>query len=113
MKKNALIKGIIVLLVITLLAIGFSGCGTVIPCTTGTVYISTPNDDYWYSIYIDGALWGTTDGNGYMTLYNVPIGSHTFYAEATDCDWWSCWYGYAYPYIVCGVNNVPIYTYNY
>jgi hypothetical protein len=113
MKKNVLIKGILILLAIALLTIGFTGCGTIIPCTTGTVYIYTPNDSYWYEIYIDGNYWGTTDGNGNMTLYNVSTGYHTFYAEATDCDWWSCWYGYAYPTIICGVNNVAILTYSY
>jgi uncharacterized protein YceK len=113
MKKNVLMKGILLLLVIALLTIGLTGCGTIIPCNTGTVYISTPYDDFWYYIYIDGVYWGETDGSGYLTLYNVPIGNHTFYAEATDCNMLSCWYGYAYPYIVCGTNNVPIYTYWY
>ena len=46
-----------------------------------------------------------------MTLYGVPTGYHTFYAEATDCTWWSCIDGYAYPTIICGVNNVAIFTY--
>ena len=113
MKKNVLIKCILVLLIITLLTIGFTGCGTVIPCTTGTVAISTPYDSYWYDIYIDGNWWGTTDGNGNLILNNVPTGYHVFYAEATDCTMWGCWYGYAYPTIFCGYNNVPIYTYYY
>jgi len=112
MKKNVLTKGILVSLVITLLAIVFTGCVTIIPpCTTATVNITTPNDSYWYWIYIDGNYWGTTDWNGNMTLYGVPTGYHTFYAEATDCTWWSCIDGYAYPTIICGVNNVAIFTY--
>jgi hypothetical protein len=111
MKKNALIKGILVLLVIALLTMGFTGCGTVIPpaCTTATVSIDIQNDSYWYWIYIDGAYWGETDGYGNMTFYNVPIGTHTFYALATDY-----WYeGYAYNvYISCPALNyvvIPVY----
>ena len=113
MKKNVLIKGILLLVVVGLLAIGFTGCGGSIICTTGTVYITTPYDSYYYDIYIDGSYRGTTNSSGNITLYNIPIGSHTFYAEATDCGMFSCWYGYAYPNIFCGPNNVPIYTYLY
>jgi len=83
MKKNVLIKGILILVVISLLAIGFTGCGGVV-CTTATVNITTPNDSYWYYIYIDGTYWGTTNSSGNMTLYGVPTGYHTFYALSTD-----------------------------
>jgi len=108
MKKNILIKGILVLVVIALLSMGFTGCGTVIPiCTTATVNITTPLDSYWYYIYIDGTYWATTNSSGNITLYGVPTGYHTFYAVSTDY----AYSGYAYPTIVCGVNNVPIYTY--
>ena len=112
MKKNVLIKSILALIIISLLALGFTGCGGVL-CTTATVNITLPNDNYYYYIYIDGTYWGTTNYYGNITLYNVPVGYHTFYAEATDCSWWWCCYGYAYPTINCGVNNVPIYTYCY
>ena len=108
MKKNVLIKGILVLIVIALFAIGFTGCVTVVPtCTTATVNITTPLDSWTYNIYIDGNYWGTTNWSGNMTLYGVPIGYHTFYAISTDSLYW----GYAYPTIVCGVNNVAINTY--
>ena len=108
MKKNVLIKGVLVLVIIALLAIGFTGCGTIIPiCTTATVNITTPLDSWWYYIYIDGVLWGTTNSYGNITLYNVPTGYHNFYAVSTDSMYW----GNAYPTIVCGMNNVPIYTY--
>jgi hypothetical protein len=106
MNKNVLIKGILVLVVIALLTMGFTGCGTIL-CTTATVNITTPRDSYQYWIYIDGNYWGTTNWSGNMTLYGVPTGYHTFYALSTD---WA-WDGYAYVTIVCGVNNVPIYTY--
>ena len=112
MKKNILLKGILVLIVIALLTMGFSGCGAVIPiCTTATVNITTPNDSYEYWIYIDGNSWtgtyvGTTDWWGNITLYNVPVGFHTFYALSSD---WA-WDGYANATINCGVNNVAIWT---
>jgi len=38
MKKSVLIKGILVLIAIALLTMGFTGCGTII-ATTGTVYL--------------------------------------------------------------------------
>ena len=105
MRKNVLIKGILVLVIIALLAIGFTGCGVV--CTTATVNITTPLDSWEYWIYIDGNYWGTTNWSGNITLYGVPTGYHTFYALSTD---WA-WDGYAYVTIYCGVNNVAIYTY--
>ena len=108
MKKDILIKGILVLVVIALLAIGFAGCVPAPPiCYTATVNITTPLDSWWYEIWIDGSYWGTTNSSGNMTLYGVPIGYHTFYAISTDSLYW----GYAYPTIVCGVNNVAINTY--
>ena len=73
--------------------------------------IFTPNGDYWYGIYIDGNYWSTTDGDRYLTLYNVHTEYHVFYAEATDCSESVCWYGSASPTIVCGENNILIYTY--
>ena len=110
MKKNVLTKGILVLLVIALLTMGFTGCGTVPPaCTTATVIIDIQNDSYSYWIDIDGVYWDTTDGSGNLTLYNVPIGNHTFYAEATDY----LFDGYAYNiYISCPAINyvtIPVY----
>ena len=108
MKKNVILKSFLLLIVVSLMIMGFTGCGAIVPiCTTGTVNITTPLDAWWYDIWIDGAFWGTTNGAGNITLYNVPIGYHTFYAESTDGWYW----GYAYPTITCGINNVAIYTY--
>jgi hypothetical protein len=103
MKKNILIKGVLALLIIVLLTIELTGCGTIIPCTTGTLNINI-NDNYTYWVYIDGVLWGTSDLNGDITLYNVPLGYHTIYVQSTNywCD------GYTYPTINCGMNNVLI-----
>ena len=105
MKKNVLRKDILVLLVITLLAIGLTGCTIITPpsCTTGTVYISI-DDSYWYDIYIDGEYWDTTNYYGEITLYGVPTGYHTFYVESTDGN---C-AGNDHPTIFCGTNNVSI-----
>jgi len=108
MKKNVLIKGILVLIAIALFALVFVGCmpSPIPTCTTATVNITTPNDSWEYWIYIDGNYWGTTNWVGNITLYGVPIGYHTFYALSTD---WA-WDGTAYATIVCGVNNVAIWT---
>jgi hypothetical protein len=89
MKKNALIKGILALLVITLLAVGFSGCGTIIPPLTGTVDITVTSAmilgkiiimDYTYDINMDGSYIGTTNSSWNLTIVNVPVGWHTFEA---------------------------------
>jgi len=110
MKKNVLIKGILVLVIIALLAIGFTGCVPTYPTypTTGTVYISIANDNYWYNIYIDGVWQGLTDGSGNLTIYNVPIGNHYF--QAYDTSWWNL-YGYKWQYITYGSNTVKIWVY--
>jgi uncharacterized protein YceK len=84
MKKNVLIKGILVLLVIALLTIGFSGCGTIIPPTTGTAIITIAGyyTMYNYDVYLDS--WynqiGATSGGTLMVTGLTP-GSHTFYVE--------------------------------
>ena len=102
MKKKILISGFL-LLTIALLIIGLTGCGTIVPCTTGTLSINI-NDNYTYWVYIDGNYWGTTDSYGDITLYNVPLGYHTIYVQSTDywCE------GTVYPTINCGVNYVSI-----
>ena len=102
MKKNVLIKGILVLAIIALLSIGFTGC---VPPTTGTVYVIT---DYWddYDIYMDGNYRGHSYyTSSYFVIYNVPVGYHTFLADG----WW--YDGYTYQYIYSGANYVTIYTY--
>ena len=94
MKKNVLKKGILALLVITLLAISFTGCGTVTPPLTGTVDITVTSAstmilgkiavlipmDHTYDITMDGNPMGTTNGSGNLTIANVTVGMHTFVA---------------------------------
>ena len=107
MKNNVLIKGVLVLIVLALLTVGFTGCGTVYPVySTGTVYVWT---DSWddYSIYMDGVYQGYSYyTSSYFVIYSVPVGYHTFSA-----------YGWYYDgssgtrYISSGSNYVTIYTY--
>jgi len=107
MKKNVLIKGILVLVVITLLAIGFTGCGGYYPTPTytGTVYVYTDSYDD-YNIYMDSVYQGYSYySSSYFVIYNVPVGYHTFEASG----YW--YYGYKYQYISSGANYVTIYTY--
>ena len=107
MNANIFKKVSLLIIIIALLTIVLTGCGPTIPiCTTATVNITTPNDNWTYYIYIDGVYWGATNSSGSMTLYNVPVGYHTFYAISNDY----AWDGTAYATIVCGINNVPIYT---
>ena len=103
MKKNVLIKGILVLIAIALLTMGFTGCGVVI-ATTGTVYVYT---DSWddYDIYMDGIYKGYSYySSAYVPIYNVPIGWHTFVADG----WW--YDGSKTQYITSGANYVTITT---
>ena len=104
MKKNVLIKGILVLVVIALLTIGFTGCF----CDVATVNITIPDHKYVYQIYIDEVLWGSTDSLGNLTLYDVPKGQHVFDATSTN------YFGKAIYNVVCNINNnVVIYTMAY
>lgn len=108
MKKNILIKSILVLVAIAIFVLVFVGCAASIPTpTTGTVIISIANDDYYYNIYIDGVRWGETNWYGDLTLYNVPTGYHTFYAVATDF----VYDGYVYQTIYAGTNYVTFSVY--
>jgi hypothetical protein len=111
-KKNTIMKGVLLLIVLAVLSMGFTGCGTTtiittIP-TTGTVYIIVYGWDF-YDLYMDYALkyWGATSGT--YVLNNVPIGSHFF--EAEDTWGWSWGYDFTTQYIYSGVNYVYLYPY--
>jgi hypothetical protein len=81
MKKNVLTKSILVLVVVTFLLLGLTGCLSITPPapTTGTVYITITG--FWSSgahdIYMDGYYLGTTSAASYM-IPTVTPGSHTF-----------------------------------
>jgi len=85
--KKIIMKGILLLIVIALLTIGFTGCGVVIT-TFGTVYVTVSVPGY-YDIYIDGIPQGTTNSWGNLTITGVPMGSHIFEADGY-------YYGYSY-----------------
>jgi len=108
MKKNVLIKGILVLIVISLLAMGFTGCVTVYP-TTGTIYIVV-SGTWYYNIYMDYNQIGWSKPSGtYILAYDVSIGNHFF--QAIDI-WGSSWGYYSvYQYIHAGNNYVYLYPY--
>ena len=106
MKKNILIKGILVLVVITLLTIGFVGCVQPGIYIFGTVVITVSGDWVNQMVYMDGAYQYTFNPAGSLTLYNVPVGNHLFESWATDL--WT--YGYAWSYIHTGINYIHIYV---
>jgi len=114
MKKNVLIKGILVLVVLALLTVGFTGCGSIIPDPvpppvpppTGTVYITVAawdENSYSYSIYMDGDYQGATYWSSNYTIFNVPVGSHTFSAYGS----WG-FHDSEYKYVSTGVNYVNL-----
>jgi len=102
MKKSVLIKGILVLIAIALLTMGFTGCGTII-ATTGTVYLIVTGG-WVYHLYMDynQRFWSAAPGT--YTLLNVPIGTHFF--EAIDTWGWTWGYDSVTQYITAGVNYV-------
>ena len=102
MRKNVLIKGILVLVAITLFALVLVGC---VP-TTGTVYLVV-GGYYYYNLYMDyiPQFYGVAPGT--YVIYNVPIGNHFFEAIDIDGSWWG--YDYVTQYITFGVNYVYLY----
>ena len=105
MKKNVLMKGILVLIVIALFAIGFTGCYTP-PPTTGTVYIVTMGN-WRYNIYMDYNLKFSNVPSGTGTITNVSIGYHFF--QAIDTWGWTYGYDSVTKYITAGSNYVYLY----
>jgi len=111
MKKNVLIKGILLLIVILLLTMGFAGCGTtyITYPATGTVYVVLVGGDY-YNVYMDYSQIGWSKPAGtYSMTSSVSIGSHFFQAYDT----WGSYYGYdsKTQYIHAGANYVYLYPY--
>ena len=107
MNKKKIIKGVLILIVLAVLSLGFTGCGTTYIAypATGTVYVIT---DSWddYDIYMDGIYMGYSYySSSYFPIYNVPVGYHTFIADGWLYD------GSKYQYIYSGTNYVTIYTY--
>jgi len=107
MRKNILIRGNLLLVVVALLTIGLTGCDPVTPTPsmTGTLNIDIDDNDT-YQVYIDDVLWGTTNWNGDITLNNVPLGYHTIYVQSTAFPYYCM--GNADTTINVGINNVYI-----
>jgi len=102
MKKNVLIKGILVLILIASLAIGFTGCTVTFFPTTGTVYINVTGV-WWYDLYMDSQKKYSNVTEGTYVLYNVPTGDYFF--EAIDTAGWERGYDSVRQYIYAGVIN--------
>ena len=81
MKKNTIMKGVLILIVLAVLSMGFTGCGTTIISTTPTYYASYIYIDSWDGIYgdiyLDGSWIGYLYPWSYVTAYNVSYGLHT------------------------------------
>jgi len=103
-KKNRIIKGILLLIVLAVLSMGFTGCGALL---TGTVYVYVSAGGWAHDIYMDYVQQFNNIYTGTYVLYNVPIGNHFF--EAID-DWgWSYGYDSVTQYIHAGNNYVYLY----
>ena len=102
MKKNILIKSILVLVVIALLTIVFAGCSLII-FTTGTVYI-TVTGDWRYDLYMDHQEKYSEVIEGTYILYNVLMGNRFF--EAIDTAGLEWGYDSVTQYVIFGVNYV-------
>ena len=97
MNTNITKKIILILVVVTLLTIGLTGCGggIIIISTTGTVVVAVDHRGI-YDIYMDEVWQGTTDAYGRLTITNVPGGNYYFEADGYDDAWWywGNWYYY-------------------
>ena len=100
-------KGILLLIVLAVLTVGFTGCGTtiIIP-TTGTVHIILTGS-YTYNIYMDSYLQYSYVQAGSGKIYNVPIGNHYFEAVNIYGAYWG--YDSFTQYIHSGSNYVYLY----
>ena len=81
MKKNTIMKGVLLLIVLAVLSLGFTGCGTTIISTTPTYYASYVYIDSWDGIYgdvyLDGSYVGYLWPWDWVTDYNIQYGWHT------------------------------------
>ncbi len=108
MKKNILIKGILLLIVIALLTMGFTGCGVVVPLT-GTLYITIGGwyTYYTYDIYLNSVHYGFTSSANF-TITNITPGWYTLGAY----EYWTNWpWDTISVYISAGANHVTISPY--
>jgi len=101
--KKIIIKGILLLIVLAVLTLGFGGCGSIIIIpTTGTVVITIAGfyTYYNYNVYLDS--WynkiGVTFG-GTFTATGITPGSHTFYVDDTI---WNYYYNYDTIWVTAG-----------
>ena len=76
MDKKRILKGILVLIALAVLTVGFTGCGG------GTFYASyiyiDSLDGIYGDVWLDGSTYlGYLSPWSYVTAYNVSYGSHT------------------------------------
>ena len=106
MKKNVVLKSLLVLLVISLMVMGFTGCGGVIP-PTGTVHIIVSGTYYYdyYDVFIDSIQeFSAVEVPGTGVLDGIPIGTHFF--EVININGLAWGYDSVTQYIHSGVNYV-------
>ncbi len=103
MKKNVLIKGILVLVVIAVFALTLVGCDGF----TGTVYLVVSGSSWkTYNLYMDSIQQYLGVSPGTYVISNVPIGNHFF--EAYEV--WGVW---GYDSVNQNIHIGPNYVYLY
>jgi len=104
--KKRIMKGILLLIVLALLTIGFTGCGGVIS-PTGTVHIIVSGTYYYdyYDVFIDSIQeFSAVEVPGTGVLDGIPIGTHFF--EVININGLAWGYDSVTQYIHSGVNYV-------
>lgn len=84
MKKNTIMKGVLLLLALAVLSMGFAGCG-VVTFYADYIYIDSL-DGIYGAIYLDGSYIGYLYSYSYVTAYNVSYGPHT--VSVYPGGWW-------------------------
>lgn len=116
MNKSIIKKGLLIVVLITLLSIVFVGCTLILPAT-GTINLSVVSGivlgkfiipiDSTYDIQMDGIYINRTNNSGNLIMVNVPVGWHNFEAFSNFGSGYTG-YGSKGKYIRTGINNVTI-----
>ena len=106
MKRISFTKVVLLVLTITILGFGLTGCNGNLGLsisTTGTVKLVV-SGTYYYDLIMDGVTQFSNKQPGTYTITNVPIGNRTF--EAVDVGGSSYGYDIVTQYISTGENYV-------
>jgi len=75
--KKIIMKGVLLLIVLAVLSMGFTGCGVVTTIFYASYIYIDSLDGIYGDVYLDGTYLGYLYPWSYVTAYNVPYGPHT------------------------------------